>query len=182
MPATTEPATTEPTRWAHPPVSTSALVHTRVVIQRATVTLPAAASTPRDQDIAFVLRVAHHDAQSTVVRSWPAFQQLQRDLLRALEPGHACHGVCVYLWEDLRHNFDRPSAGTSLGAWWSLQRNVHTKETIQIYLRHFQELLNSLLHVLHVDDVKCPRLRNLTSALCHFLALEPKKRPCKASA
>ena len=163
---------------ALPPVSTSALNHTRVGIQRAIVSVPHKDASPRDQDVAFVLRVTHHDAAHVIQRDWPAFLKLKTDLLHALGAGHACPGVCVWLWEDLHHNFDRPASGGSLAAWWHMLRSVHTKETLQIFLRHFQELLDSLLRVLHADDVKCPRFRHVTSVLCAFLDIEPKKRVC----
>ncbi|EQC29826.1 hypothetical protein SDRG_12372 [Saprolegnia diclina VS20] len=156
---------------------------TRVEIVRASIRLPSDASKvkPSNDNVIFVIKVHTASGYHLVEQSWTAFTQLKEALLLALDPGHACSGVCPWLWEDLYHNFEHPTQKVNLRTWLQMRLHRHTKRTVQVYLEHFQELLDSMLHLLRQRDVQCHQFHDVCDVLTQFLQVPSMLDTCASS-
>ncbi|OQR91215.1 hypothetical protein ACHHYP_04892 [Achlya hypogyna] len=129
---------------------------------------------PTKDDVIFLLRV--HDAGENygVQQSWTAFDNLRNDLLRVLAPGHVCDGVCPWLWEELRHNFDFPTKKVGFFTWLDLRLQRQTTATIEVYREHFQQLLDALVGLLCQTRIHCERFHGVYTVVAKFLTSDPK--------
>ncbi|KDO25325.1 hypothetical protein SPRG_09151 [Saprolegnia parasitica CBS 223.65] len=155
------------------PSPTHRLDRTRVTIERASVRLPKDKKKPDSACIFFVIKVDKGDGCHVIEQSWAAFSELKEDLLTALDAGHACHGICPWLWEDLHHNFDYPTKKVNLRTWLHLRLRRRTKDTIQVFLEHFQELLDSMLTVLRQRHIHCRQFHDVCAVLARFIDVRP---------
>ncbi|OQR85085.1 hypothetical protein ACHHYP_12298 [Achlya hypogyna] len=155
------------------PTSVHRLDRTRVEIERASVRLPRGAKKVTNEHVFFVLKVFDGSSYHTVEQSWAAFSVLKEDLLLALDAGHACSGICPWLWEDLHHNFDYPTKKVNFRTWLQMRLRRHTKGTIQVFLEHFQELLDSMLNVLRHRHVHCKQFHDVCAVLARFIHVRP---------
>ncbi|OQS05048.1 hypothetical protein THRCLA_20729 [Thraustotheca clavata] len=149
------------------------LDRTRIEITRAFIRLPKGMKKPDNECVFFVLKVYDGATYHTVERSWADFSQLKEDLLVALDAGHSCSGICPWLWEDLNHNFDYPTKKVNFRTWLQLRLRRHTKRTIQVFLEHFQELLDSMLDVLRQRHIKCKQFQEVCQVLAAFMNVRP---------
>ncbi|KDO16821.1 hypothetical protein SPRG_17694 [Saprolegnia parasitica CBS 223.65] len=146
----------------------------RAEILRADVRLPIGVVKPTKDHVVFVLRV-HDDGDCYgVEQTWSAFIALRNELLIALAPGHPCQGVCPWLWEDLRHNFDFPThKKVGFLEWWNIRLQRHTPATIEIFRSHFQQLLDSLVTLLCQTRIHCERFQGVYAVVARFLTADP---------
>ncbi|OQS05051.1 hypothetical protein THRCLA_02761 [Thraustotheca clavata] len=145
----------------------------RVDIVRACVRLPPNQKKPDESSIFFILKVYEGTNCHEIEKSWNDFIELKWDLLEALDPGHDCDGICPWLWEDLDHNYDLPTKGLNLWTWLQIRLHLRNKTTIQAFLQHFQELLDSLIRLLRQRHIQCKRFQEVCVVLAHFLEIRP---------
>ncbi|EQC29827.1 hypothetical protein SDRG_12373 [Saprolegnia diclina VS20] len=156
-----------------PPMGWRALDHVRVEILRASVCKNVDKSQPREASVIYVLKIYDGASHHLVEQSWAAFLELKRDLLTALDPGHACNGLCPWLYEDLASNFDIPRRNVPFFKYLFIRLHVINRRTIQVFREHFQELLDSLLRLLHTRGGHCKRLLDVCTVLANFLHIRP---------
>ncbi|OQS05056.1 poly, ADP-ribose polymerase 3-like [Thraustotheca clavata] len=152
------------------------LLHTsKVEIIRADVRLPSAKAKATKENVVFVLKVLDGNESYGVERSWADFIDLKNNLLIALDPGHPCNGVCPWLWEDLRHNFDFPTKKVGFLTWWDIRFQRHNATTIEIFREHFQQMLDALLKLLCQPPDHCERFHSVFAVVAGFLTPDAKE-------
>ncbi|OQR84552.1 hypothetical protein ACHHYP_13247, partial [Achlya hypogyna] len=154
------------------PASSSHLDRTRVEILRVVVRSSAARAKPHRDNTFFILKVHSGSDYNIVEQSWSAFRTLKVDLLEALDKGHVCHGVCGPLHRHLKRTFDAPT-NVDIATWLRLRLRRHDDATMQLYLEHFQGLLDALLRLLRQHDVDCVKFLGLRDVLARFLQFRP---------